>query len=184
MALKLFRSTGHATILQPGETRRLPHPQLAVAAVSAWLGIACNVGLWRLVTRGADESLQALTAMALLTGGAGVVLSVFCWRRTFKPVATVLLFAGALLACSLWIQQLPVASLWQQRPATLMPAWPSFLRGAVVWLMLLLAVGPIAWLWQGAWRRLPGPAQMRANGAATIAYAALLGVGLVLAERA
>jgi hypothetical protein len=26
MALKLFRSTGHSTLLMPGETRLAPHP--------------------------------------------------------------------------------------------------------------------------------------------------------------
>jgi glucan phosphoethanolaminetransferase (alkaline phosphatase superfamily) len=183
MALKLFRSTGHSTLLLPGETRLLPHPQWMVLAVSAWLGIACNVGLWRLITRGADEALQALTAVAVLAGGSGLALSLFCWRRTMRPIATLLLFGGALLACSLWIQQLPIEALWMQRPATLLPAWTSFMRGSVVWLMLLLAVAPIAWVWHGAWRRLPGPSQLRANALSATGFALLLGAGLLLAQR-
>ncbi|MGE0332386.1 MAG: hypothetical protein AB7P37_17040 [Ramlibacter sp.] len=42
MRLKLFRSTGHASVFGPGETRIATHPGWVMRATSLWLALACN----------------------------------------------------------------------------------------------------------------------------------------------
>ena len=174
MALKLFRTTGYSTLLMPGEARIAPHPARLVLWGALWLALACNVALWRLEWRGA-------AAWASIVGGAaGVFLSVFGWRRTLRLALTIACIAGALMACGLWTQQLPVDTLWQGPPRTWMPAWASFLRWQVPALVLVLAVVPIVFVWNAPFRRLAGPAQLRANVLGAVIGAAVLFTGVVL----
>jgi hypothetical protein len=174
MPLKLFRSTGYSTLLMPGESRLATHPLKLVLWASAWLGVACNVGIWRLLAGEGDPRLT-LAWLALVGGGSGVVLSLLGWRRTLKPTITVMLIAAALVAAGLWSQQLPVNAVWQGPPRTVLPGWASFMRWQVLVLVLVLAVVPIVSLWNMAVRRLPGPAQLKANlsgaAAATLVFA-------------
>jgi glucan phosphoethanolaminetransferase (alkaline phosphatase superfamily) len=167
MSLKLFRSTGYSSILAPGETRVAMHPGWVVLAVSLWIGLACNVALWRALSRGADAApglAWALTAGACAASAVGVILSLMGWRRTLKPVATVLLLLAALGACGVWIQSLPVdAGFLNQRPSGLLPAWSSFLRWQVPALLVGLGLVPMLWLWSTHPRRLSGPEQLVAN---------------------
>jgi lipid A ethanolaminephosphotransferase len=180
MALKLFRTTGHSTLIMPGEARLAPHPVWLVLAVSLWLGLACNVALWRAIA-GADAAMMssALKIAGALAGGSAFVLGLLGWRRTLKPAATVLLLAGAVVACGIWTQGLPFDSLWTQRPRALLPAWANLLRWQVPALLALLALLPIVWIWNQRLRRLPGPNQLNANlltagfGAALLAASAL-----------
>ena len=69
MSLKLFRSTGYASILSPGETRVATHPGWLMAAVSAWVGFACNVALWRAFVAGWRD--LGATHLCLSTMGNG-----------------------------------------------------------------------------------------------------------------
>lgn len=162
MALRLFRSTGYSTLLMPGETRRSTHPAQVVLGASLWLGVVCNVAVWRLLT-GQGEPRHVLASIAFLTGVCGVVFSVFGWRRTLKPVVTLFLAAGAVLACGLWSQQLPVETLWQESVHALWVSWPSFMRWQVLAIVAVLGLVPMVWLWNMPLRRLPGPAQLRVN---------------------
>lgn len=178
MALKLFRTTGYSTLLMPGETRLARHPGWVVLAVSAWIAIACNVALWRLP---ADGGLRGAVAASLLLGGAsGFVLSLLGWRRTLRLAASVLLLAAALFACGLWVQDLPVSSLWQQRPRGLLPTWPNFMRWQALALVVVLALVPIVWVWNVAMRRLPGPDQLQSNLLGAVLAALVFGAGLFL----
>jgi glucan phosphoethanolaminetransferase (alkaline phosphatase superfamily) len=178
MALKLFRSTGHSTLLMPGETRLAPHPGWLVLATSAWVAFVCNVAVWRLVN---DPSAlpSALAVAAVLGGGAGMILSILAWRRTLKAAVTLVLVLAALLACGLWAQQLPIESLWTQRPLALLPGWANFLRWQVPALFMLLAVLPVAWMWSVPLRRLPGPSQLQANIVGAAIAAAVFGIGMI-----
>lgn len=180
MALRLFRTTGYSTLLMPGEARLAMHPAWLVLATSLWLALACNVGLWRLgADPGADLRL-ALASVLQIGGGSFALLSLFGWRRTLKLTATILLLAGALAACGLLSQALPLEALWQQRPRALLPGWASFMRWQVPALMLLLAVLPIVWIWHVQVRRLPGPAQLRTNLLGAIGGGVVLAAGWLL----
>ena len=179
MALRLFRTTGYSTLLMPGEARIAPHPARLVLLASLWLAIACNVAVWRALGGSLDWRMAA--ASALVIGGAsGIVFSLLAWRRTLKPVVTLALIAGALVAAGLWNQRLPVETIWQGPPRSLLPPWTSFMRWEVLLMVLGLAVVPIVWLWNHAVRRLPGPSQFRANVGGAFAGALVFAAGLLL----
>ena len=178
MALKLFRSTGYSSLLMPGETRMAAHPSWLVLGVSLWLGIVCNVAVWRLLGGTAPDARNALASVLLLAGGNGVFLSLLGWRRTIRLAITLALLVGALVACGLWSQQLPIETLWHGPSRGLLPAWASLLRWQVLLLILLLALVPIVWVWNHSPRRLSAPAQLRANlgGAAVSAVVFVAGL--------
>jgi lipid A ethanolaminephosphotransferase len=180
MPLKLFRTTGYSTLLMPGETRLAPHPARLVVWGSLWLALACNVALWRAPAGSLHDWRAALAWAAIVGGTAGVVLSLLGWRRTLKFTLTVALVAGALIACGLWTQQLPVDTLWHGSPRTWLPAWASFLRWQVPALVLVLAVLPVVVLWNTPVRRLSGPAQLRANLTGAAIAAVILAAGIFL----
>jgi len=182
MALKLFRSTGYSSLLLPGESRLATHPSWLVLVASLWLGVVCNVGLWRLAGGTSPDARGALAAVLLIAGGNGMFLSLLAWRRTLRFAITIALLVGALVACGLWSQQLPIETLWHGPSRGLLPAWTSFLRWQVLALILALAVVPIVWVWNQPFRRLSGPTQLRANLigavlAAIVFVTGLLGVG-------
>ena len=182
MALRLFRTTGYSTLLMPGEARLAMHPVWLALGTSLWLALACNVGLWRLAADPAADARMALASVLLIAGGSFGLLSLLGWRRTLKFTATVLLLAGALAACGLWAQALPLEALWQQRPRALLPGWASFMRWQVPALMLLLAVFPIVWIWHVQVRRLPGPAQLKTNVLGAICGGIVFGAGWLLLQ--
>lgn len=170
MALRLFRTTGYSTILMPGEERIAMHPAWLVLAVSLWLGLACNVELWReLAGTGSVGLTSALTSAVLIASATGLVLSLLGWRRTLKASTTLLLFLGGALACGLWVQGLPLDSLWTLPLRRLLPAWPNLLRWQVPALFAVLALLPAVWVWNVPLRRLTGPHQLNSN---------LVGMGL------
>jgi glucan phosphoethanolaminetransferase (alkaline phosphatase superfamily) len=181
MALKLFRSTGYSSLLMPGETRLAPHPSRLVLGTSLWLGIACNVGLWRLLAGTAPDVRNALASVLLIGGASGLFLSVFGWRSTIRLAVTVALLAGALVACGLWSQQLPVETLWDGPSRALLPAWANFLRWQVLVLVLVLAVVPIVWVWNHSLRRLSAPAQLKANLSSAVLSAVVFVAGVLAA---
>lgn len=166
MSLKLFRSTGYASILSPGETRAATHPGWLIGAVSAWVGFACNVALWRAFTAGDSHALmRAIAVGTLVAAVCGVVLSVLGWRKTLKPAGTLILFLMALMAGSIWAQALPVdASLFNHDLSSLiLPSWASLFQWQLPTLLVGLAVVPSVWMWHTHVRRLPGPEQLSIN---------------------
>jgi lipid A ethanolaminephosphotransferase len=179
MALRLFRTTGYSTLLMPGEARLATHPATLVLWSSLWLGLACNVALWRWLA-GTGDWREALGSVLVIAGGSGAIFSLLGWRRTLKPAITFALIAGALVAAGLWSQQLPMDTLWQGPSRILLPAWASFMRVRVLALVLALAVVPIVWLWNHAIRRLPGPVQLRANLTGAVLAALAFAAGLVV----
>ena len=180
MALRLFRTTGYSTLLMPGEARIAPHPVRIVFWASLWIGIACNVAVWRLFT-GEPPGLRTVFGSVLaLTGASGLVLSILGWRRTLKPAATFGILLATVLACGLWTQQLPIDTLWQTPSRAMLPAWASFLRWQMLLLVLVLGVVPVVTVWNMAMRRLPGPAQMRANLAGAFLAGVVLAAGIAV----
>ena len=179
MALRLFRTTGYSTLLMPGESRIAPHPSRLVLWASLWLALACNVAVWRFLGGTVDWRSAAASA-ALIAGGSGIVFSLLGWRRTLKPAITLALIAAALVAAGLWSQQLPIDTLWQGPPRTMLPAWTSFMRWQVLAMVLVLAVVPIVWTWNQAVRKLPGPKQLESNIGGALLGACVFAAGLFL----
>jgi hypothetical protein len=179
MALRLFRTTGYSTLLMPGESRVPTHPAMLVLWGSLWLGVVSNVAVWRCLA-GRLDARTGLAAFLILAGASGVFLSLLGWRRTLKPALTLALVTGALVAVGMWTQQLPVEALWQGPPRTLLPAWPSFMRLDVLALVAVLAVVPIAWVWNHALRRVSGPRQLQLNVSGSLLAALAFGAGLFL----
>lgn len=175
MSLRLFRSTGYHSILAPGETRVALHPGWAVLGASAWVGLACNPWLWLAAIGRGDDGLTALFAGIVAASACGFLLSVACWRRTFKPVATVVLLLAALACAGVWSHGLSLQQAVAARPSQLLPGWVALFGWQVPTLLVVLGVAPVLWLWNTQLRRLGGPSQLRAN-LGGMAIAALCGV--------
>lgn len=184
MALKLFRSTGYESILAPGETRAALHPGWLILAISAWVGFASNVVLWRELWAFPQGSglVPAITLGVFVAAACVAVLSLLGWRKTLKPAATLILFVAALVACASWGQApLIGASADAQLASLALPSWASFLRWQISALLVGLALVPTVWLWNTRVRRLPGPQQFNINALGLLAGGALLaGSGLVV----
>jgi lipid A ethanolaminephosphotransferase len=168
MSLKLFRSTGYSSIFAPGQSRVAMHPGWIVLTTSVWVGLVCNVAIWRELAHSPFEALgwaRALAVAACVSGACALVLSVLGWRRTVKPAATVLLFLAALAACSIWSQALPLdASLFDQRlPTLILPPWASLLRWQVSAILAGLGLAPSIWAWNTKVRRLSASQQLSAS---------------------
>lgn len=179
MALKLFRSTGYESILTAGESRLALHPGWFILLISAWIGFACNVALWREL-RGigpAEFGLgKALLAGAFATAACMSVLSLLGWRRTLKPAATLLVVLAALAACSIWIQAVPVDRnlLDQGFRSLLIPRWTTLLRWQLPAILAVLGLLPALWIWHVQTRRLSGPHQLASNATGIIIGIALM----------
>ncbi|AEG93608.1 phosphoethanolamine transferase domain-containing protein [Ramlibacter tataouinensis] len=183
-SLKLFRSTGYESILAPGETRMALHPGWMILAVSAWVGFACNVALWRALATGTGLS-WAMATGTLVAAAVGTFLSLFGWRRTLKPVASLMVLLAATLACGIWTQSLPVnGQLMGKGASALLPEWTSLLSWQAPTLLVVLALLPLLWVWQKQLRRLPGPTQLAANITGMVTGACVLaGIAFLLAVR-
>src|SRR3954466_12808868 len=185
MSLKLFRSTGYHSILAPGETRVAMHPGWAVVASGVWIGFACNPWFWRSLS-GGSGLLAAVLQGAAITGGAATVISLFGWRRTLKPIATLLIGAAALVAAGVWTQDVALgATLESQRAVMALPSWASLFGWQVPTLLGLLGLLPMLWLWNTHLRRLSGSAQLGANLTgmalgATVTGGALLALSMLV----
>lgn len=179
MALRLFRTTGYSTLLMPGESRLATHPAMLVLWASLWLGVVANVAVWRWLG-GSLDARHALASILIIGGATGAVFSLLGWRRTLKPAITFTLIAAGLVAAGLWSQQLPIDTLWQGPPRTLLPAWTSFMRWDVLGIVLVLAVVPIVWLWNHGVRRMPGPKQLQSSITGALLGAIVLGCGIFL----
>jgi glucan phosphoethanolaminetransferase (alkaline phosphatase superfamily) len=187
-SLKLFRSTGYSSLLYVTETRVAIHPAWVVAAISLWIGFACNVKLWRelaLVGEGSGGLVRALALGAFIAADCAVVLSVLGWHKTLKPAATALLFLAALSAAAIWGQSLAVdATLFERRTSSwLLPPWTSLLRWEVTALVFALALLPTVWVWHTRIRRLSGPQQLNINVIGTLVSCAVLAVSGFLLSR-
>jgi glucan phosphoethanolaminetransferase (alkaline phosphatase superfamily) len=184
MSLKLFRSTGFHSILAPGEARLALHPGWAVAMVAGWAGAACNAWLWQALA-GVGSLTTAVAAGVGIAGAVGLFLSVFGWRRTFKPAATFALLGTALLSGGVWTQAIQPRALVDDstRLSAFLPAWASLFGWQVPTLLVLLGVMPVLWLWNTKLRRLSGPSQLRSNLAGMFLWFFVASIGFSLLGR-
>lgn len=145
MRLKLFRSTGYASLFGPGETRSALHPGWVVLAASLWIGLACNAPLWSALLA-SPLAMPRPAALALLAGGfTAAMLGLLAWGNALKLMLCLLLLAAAALA---------LGGLGQAAPAL---PWKL---GATVAVLALL---PLGWLGRVPVKRLSGRRQLRMN---------------------
>ncbi|MBL0423163.1 hypothetical protein JI739_22700 [Ramlibacter sp. AW1] len=182
MTLKLFRTTGYSTILMPGEARLAPHPGWAVFAVSLWIGVACNVALWRALLDPQASAMAAAAATAVVTGAVtALALSALCWRRTFKPVASGLLMLAAAVTTGAWLQGgTPADPMSLAQSYWVFPGWASLIGWRVPLMLAVLGLLPMLVLWNTQLRRLTGPAQLRANLKALVLATLVIGGAVLL----
>lgn len=174
MALKLFRSTGYSSILAPGESRLATHPAWVIATASLWAGFACNVLLWRVLwSSGEGDTLaHSMLLGTFVAAISAATISVFGWRNTIKPIATIVLLAAAAMGSAIW----SLGQGFQAVDAFAAPPFPS-MTSLMHWqtsaLMLAVALLPALWIWKVRVRRLSGPAQLRVNLAGAFAGLAI-----------
>jgi len=182
MSLKLFRSTGYASILAAGETRTATHPGWLILATSVWVGFACNVVWWRqLRAPGASTLPQALVFGTFVAASCALVLGVLGWRNTLKPAAILIVFVAALGVCAA-LGTAPAIVMADVPPAgLLLPSW-SALSHWQAWVALGgLALLPAVCINKMRLRRLGGSQQLSANVLCVLAAAAVLAVsGFIL----
>lgn len=164
MSLRLFRATNFSSVLDPGEMRVARHPSWLILAVSAWIGLACNVALWRAILDADRASvLRALVVGAMIAGCAGTVLFVLGWRRTLRVSASVLLLLAAAAATSIWVHAIPVDGRLLLDTHWIFPGWPSLFGWRVPLMLIVLGLAPVLWVWSNRLRRLTGPDQLGVN---------------------
>ena len=176
MALKLFRSTGYSSILScPARPGWRCIPRWIVAAVSLWVGFACNVACGAAFRRSAADGAGRRPGAGLgghPCRGRGLVLSILGWRRTLKPAATLVLCVAALAACGDLGQQLPDRRepVGRAPSHACLPSWASLLRWQVLALLVVLGAGA---RWLGVEHRMCGACRARAQLRANLAGAFL-----------
>jgi lipid A ethanolaminephosphotransferase len=159
MAVKLFRETGRADLLDAHEARmaaRRPlNPLWVSLALALWLASVGNLGFW-LAARGAALPLtrgETLGLVGMLVFGSLALLAPLAWRGLIKWVAAALLLASALsLYALLFASPTPSPLVLNFLQYTLREErlWAS----PQLWLtLLLLGVLPAALLWQLRLRR-------------------------------
>jgi lipid A ethanolaminephosphotransferase len=166
MSLKLFRSTGYASILSAGETRLPMHPGWMILLTSVWAGFACNAALWRELSAGGGAGLrQALTASAFIAAAGAMLLSLLGWRKTLKPAALLILLQAGLAASTAWRQAAPLSSgvAAMRFPALLLPSWSGLLQWQLWATLSALVLLPAVWVWKTQVRRLSGNEQLGVN---------------------
>lgn len=177
MSLKLFRSTGYASILDAGEVTVATHPVWAWLGVSLWLGFACNVALWRAIGSPATGPTLAF-ALGLgvaVAAAAGIVLSLLGSRKTFKPAAVLLLLAASVVAYAIWdrgwmLDAGVVARGLPSGPGT----FPNIMRWQFAAMVFVLGILPAMWLRGVTLRRLDKPQQFQMRLACLVLSAIVL----------
>ena len=177
MSLKLFRSTGYSSILDAGETHAPTHPGWLILFISLWVGIACNVPLWRELGGSPAGGLgQGLMTGAFTAAAGAVVLSALGWRKTLKPAALLVVFAAALAASAAWQAAVSAdtAAAGMRLSALPVLSWHGLLNWQVGAILAGLALPPAIWICKTRVRRLPGGQQLGVNVTGILAAGAVL----------
>jgi glucan phosphoethanolaminetransferase (alkaline phosphatase superfamily) len=181
--VKLFRVTEFAqsTFPSPLAHRNSIHPLWMMLIAAVWVATAGHWPLWQLFMQSGSQASPALMAYFGLQWVAGslLLMAVACWRWTFKPAVTLLLFWAALGAC----QMVVLADAGQAigvTPRTLMAfvAKPDNWRLMWNWkclvTLLLVAVVPVAMMAAGKVRRIPFNQNFTLNALLLVASYGLL----------
>jgi lipid A ethanolaminephosphotransferase len=199
MGLKLFRSTGHSSLLDTRTAaawqKRSPgllgyalgrNPLIIWLIVSLWMATVGNWALWRgLASVGQMASLGDYAFVAalvcIITGALGLIAGVLAWQRTVKPVLTLLLIATALgmhfmLTYGVVIDTTMITNVLQTDPRETR----ELLNVRMLVTVLVVAGLPCVWLWRQQVQRIPLTQQLARNIGFALASGLLVAVALGL----
>jgi lipid A ethanolaminephosphotransferase len=195
MGLKLFRSTGHSSLLDTQtaaawqKTSKGPlgrNPVALLAAVSLWLATVGNWALWRELGR--LGQLQSVGGYAFAVAFAAIIFGALCalgallaWRRSIKPALVFVCVAAALgmhfmLSYGVVIDTTMIVNVLQTDPRETrdLLSWKLLLT------VLVVAGLPSLWLWRQKVQPLPWPRQALRNLVLATAGCILIAVPLAL----
>ncbi len=199
MGLKLFRSTGHSSLLDTRTAaawqKRSPgllgyalgrNPLIIWLMVSLWMATVGNWALWRgLAKVGLMSSLGdyafVLAFILIITGTLCLLGGLLAWQRTVKPVLTVLLIATALglhfmLTYGVVIDTTMITNVLQTDPRETR----DLLNLRMLVTLLMVAGLPCLWLWRQQVQRIAVSQQIMRNIMFTLASAVVIAVALGL----
>ncbi len=173
MGLKLFRSTGHSSILDTQtaaawQRSRGPlgrNPLALLVVTSLWLATVGNWALWsELAKLNLLQGLRgygfALAMGCIIFGGMNALFAVFAWRRSIKPLLVFLLVAAALgmhymLSYGIVIDRTMIVNVLQTDPRETR----DLLSFRLLFTFLFVAGLPAVLLWWQFLQRPSWPAQ-------------------------
>lgn len=178
MGLKLFRTTGHSSLLDTRTAAAWQHrgkvvmgrnPLGLLLLVSVWLGTVGNYALWR--TLAGLGMLRTASDYAFFAAFSIIIIGTLCtlgallaWPRIIKPLlVTIVLIAGAgahfMLTYGIVIDVTMITNVLQTNPAETRDLV------SVRWLvtMLVIAGVPCVWLWRQKVQRIAWPQQAMRN---------------------
>jgi lipid A ethanolaminephosphotransferase len=177
MGLKLFRNTGHSSILDTRSAaawaaRQGPmgrNPVALLAAVSLWLATVGNWALWRELGRlGQLQSVGgyvfAIAFAFIIFGATNALFALLAWRRSIKPLLVFLLIAAAvgmhyMLSYGVVIDSTMMVNVLQTDPRETR----DLLSFKLLFTVLGVAGLPGIWLWRQNVQRLAWPVQIWRN---------------------
>ena len=154
--------------------RKARNPLLLAAGVSLWLAFVVNWPLWRALV--AVPELQSwrgrlfIVAFALMLACANLaLLSLAAWRRSLKPLATLLLLVAAVGAYFIDRYGIVIDPALMNSVLQTPPREAVDLLGPQLLLALLLLAGAPLWLlWRIPLRNVPAGTQALYNAAALV----------------
>jgi lipid A ethanolaminephosphotransferase len=199
MGLKLFRSTGHSSLLDtrtaaawqkrsPGVLGRAlgRNPLIIWLIISLWMATVGNWALWRGLGKvGQMSSLGdyafVLAFMLIIMGALCLLGGLLAWRRSVKPLLTVLLIATAMgmhfmLTYGVVIDTTMITNVLQTDPRETR----DLLSLRMLVTLLVVAGLPCVWLWRQTVQRIAVPQQVMRNIMFSLASVVVIALALGL----
>ena len=155
-------------------------------AASLWMATVGNVALWRELwqlglLQGWRGVAFGVASLALIVALLGMLLGLFAWRATLKPVLTVLLLVTASSAYYMTVYHVVIDATMM---TNVLQTNPGEARDLLGWrfaaAMLVLGVLPSVWVWRTPLRPQPWSRRLGQN-ALLVAGSLVLAVAAVLA---
>jgi lipid A ethanolaminephosphotransferase len=179
MGLKLFRNTGHSSLLDTrsaaawhSSTRQSlmgRNPVALLAAVSLWLATVGNWALWRELGRlgqlqSAGGYAFAIALAIIIFGAINALFALLAWRRSIKPLLVFLLIAAAvgmhyMLSYGVVIDTTMMVNVLQTDPRETR----DLLSFRLLITVLFVAGVPAVWLWRQNLQAVAWPQQLWRN---------------------
>lgn len=181
--VKLFRVTEFAqsTFTSPQAHKNAIHPVWVMLIIAAWVATIGHWPLWNLFLQPESQVTPLLMVYFAVQWMAAslLIMSLLCWRWTFKIAVTLLVFWAALGACEM-ITLAESGRAIGVTPRTLMAFllqsdnWALLVSRITLFTLLHGAVVPAALLWTGTLRRIPFNQNLTINAIILIASYGLL----------